>query len=454
MDNFKNAVSEKKKVLSVTELTCLIRVQLETKFPAVSVQGEVSNCTYQSSGHIYFTLKDHNSVLPCVVFRSTAVRLRFKIEMGRHYLVSGALRIYEPRGAYQLVVTQVEDSSREGELYREFLRRKEHFAALGYFDESAKKPLPFLPSVIGIVTSRTGAVIRDLLQVINRRCPSGLEIRLYPVRVQGEGAAAEIAAGITFFNESGADVIIIGRGGGSIEDLWAFNENEVVEAVYNSRIPVISAVGHETDFTLSDFAASLRAATPSVAGELCVPNLLELRQRTVKLKSQLFLNLSAALRFLGLRLDACKPERLQRGLDSSFQYGAQQTDYVFAALRSGYKSLLSDCSHNLEQMQPLRQQQQLLNILQENRHSLMKRQMQMGLVLRTFLKTQESRLADMGILLTRSDFSSLLQRGFSILTDEEGNIVKSVTQVQTRQDLHVLLSDGSLQVKTEKIIPE
>lgn len=427
-----NNNDDDRKVFSVTELTCLIRVQLETKFPAVWVQGEVSNCTYQSSGHIYFTLKDQNSVLSCVMFRGMASGLKFKIETGRHYKLSGALRVYEPRGAYQLVVNAVEDSSREGELYREFLRRKEHYAALGYFAQERKKPLPSFPSTIGIVSSRTGAVIRDIMQVINRRYPLGLDIRLYPAKMQGVEAAAEIAAGIRFFNEHPVDLIIIARGGGSIEDLWAFNEDLVVEAIYNSQIPLISAVGHETDYTLSDFAACLRAGTPSMAGELCVPNLADLR----------------------LRLEALSPDKLRRGLEACFQYGAQQNDYNFVSLKSAYRNFLLVYKYQLENACPKRQQQNLLHLLQAGKHVLTEHFLHLERGLSGLLKAQEKRLTAVRELLYQSDLSGLLQRGFSVLTDKKGNIIKSVLQVKKSDSLQVLLHDGSLKTQVTEVIAD
>ncbi|RII27389.1 MAG: exodeoxyribonuclease VII large subunit [Geobacter sp.] len=258
-----------KRILTVSQLTSLIRGVLEENFEHVWVEGEISNLAMPSSGHLYFTLKDAGAQLRCVMFRASTRALKFKPRDGMGLIVRGRLTVYDQRGDYQLLAEYLEPKGL-GALQMAFIQLKERLAKEGLFAEEHKKPLPRLPRRIGIVTSATGAAIHDILNVLNRRF-ANLEILLYPVRVQGEGAAAEIAGAIRDFNRlAAADVLIVGRGGGSLEDLWAFNEEVVARAIHQSRIPVISAVGHEVDFTIADFVADLRAPTPSAAAELVV----------------------------------------------------------------------------------------------------------------------------------------------------------------------------------------
>jgi exodeoxyribonuclease VII large subunit len=237
----------------------------------VFIKGEISNYKLHSSGHAYFTLKDNDSKMKCVMFKGSASKLKFMPEDGMAVVVQGYLSVYERDGQYQLYA---EDMIPEGvgALYKAYEQLKTKLFGLGYFDEVNKKPLPYLPKTVGIVTSGTGAAVRDIISIIRRRNPL-VNIILYPVQVQGEVASKEIVQGIEFFNQKqNVDVIIVGRGGGSIEELWAFNEEVTAHAIFNSVIPIVSAVGHETDFTIADFVADLRAATPSAAAELVVPD--------------------------------------------------------------------------------------------------------------------------------------------------------------------------------------
>src|SRR5215469_6095979 len=258
-----------RKVFSVGELTEQIRRLLEKQIGQIWVSGEITNFRAQSSGHVYFTLKDASAQIACVLFRGETVPHRELISDGQKILLQGDLSVYEPRGQYQLIVRAVELQG-VGALQIAFEKLKQKLAAEGLFAPERKRPLPKYPQRIGLVTSPTGAAIRDVLHVIQRRNP-GLEIILAPARVQGDGAAREIAGAIRLLNEFGAgklDLILITRGGGSLEDLWAFNEEVVARAIFESAIPVVSAIGHETDFTIADFVADLRAATPSAAAEI------------------------------------------------------------------------------------------------------------------------------------------------------------------------------------------
>jgi len=264
-------------ILTVSELTREIKEILEDRFPEVWVEGEISNLRIPPSGHIYFTLKDESSQIRAVLFKMQARTLRFAAKDGLHVVCRGRVGLYEKRGDYQLILESMEPKG-IGALQLAFLQLKEKLEKEGLFDATRKKPIPMVPQKIGVITSPTGAVIRDILHILNRRFEN-LHILLYPVRVQGEGASGEIAEAVRYFNQRmDVDVIIVGRGGGSLEDLWAFNEEAVARAIYHSKIPIISAVGHETDYTISDFVADLRAPTPSAAAELVVRDKKEIKR--------------------------------------------------------------------------------------------------------------------------------------------------------------------------------
>src|SRR5579863_1832938 len=258
-----------RRVWKVSELTDRIRDLLESAFFDIWVEGEVSNFRAAQSGHLYFTLKDAHAQIRCICFRDQARGLKFRPEDGLHVTVRGSISVYDVRGEYQIYVTNIEPVGL-GALQLAFEQLKKRLQEEGLFDESRKKPLPVLPRCIGIVTSPTGAAIRDILRVLTRRFPNA-HVRIYPVKVQGDGAAKEIAAAVNYFTRAKfADVLIVARGGGSLEDLWAFNEEVVARAIFASEIPVITGVGHEADFTIADFVADLRAPTPSAAAELVV----------------------------------------------------------------------------------------------------------------------------------------------------------------------------------------
>ncbi len=265
-----NNLNPNKHIYSVSELTREARMLMESAFPAVWVEGEISNFLAHSSGHMYFSLKDESAVLKCAMFKTENQQLKFSPKDGMKVLCSGRVSIYDKKGEYQLYVQAMEPKGL-GALQLAFQQLKEKLQKEGLFDQAHKKPIPFLPRRIGVVTSPTGAAIRDILNISRRRFQN-IELIINPVRVQGEGAALEVSGAIKEFNEYGKiDVIIVARGGGSLEDLWSFNEEIVARAIYNSRIPVISGVGHEVDFTIADFVADVRAPTPSAAAELVIP---------------------------------------------------------------------------------------------------------------------------------------------------------------------------------------
>jgi exodeoxyribonuclease VII large subunit len=264
-----------KRIYTVSSLTKEIKEFLETSFPRLWVEGEISNYKQHSSGHLYFTLKDENAQIRCVMWRFKANDLLFRLEDGMKVLLEGDIQVYERSGNYQLIIQQIQPAG-IGELQLAFEQLKKRLHEEGLFDEEHKKTIPVFPESIGVITSATGAAIRDIVSVISRRFPSA-QVILLPVKVQGEGAAREIVDAIQGFNQHRkVDVLIVGRGGGSLEDLWAFNEEIVARAIYDSEIPIISAVGHEVDYTIADFVADRRAPTPSAAGEIAVPDYREI----------------------------------------------------------------------------------------------------------------------------------------------------------------------------------
>lgn len=284
-------------VLSITQLNEYIRSRMDADpmLTQVAVRGEVSNYKLYPSGHHYFTLKDEGGALRCVLFKGNAVRLRFRVENGMKLIAMGRVSVYPRDGAYQLYCTALAMDG-VGDLYAAFEQMKQKLAAQGLFDPAHKKPVPRYPGTIGIVTSSAGAAIHDMLRILGKRYPL-TQVRLFPVRVQGAGASQEIAAAIRYANHYRlADVLIVGRGGGSMEDLWAFNEEPVAYAIYESAIPVISAVGHEPDVTIADYVADLRAATPSNAAELAVPDQDSLRQSLDSISSAMAGTLSRQLK--------------------------------------------------------------------------------------------------------------------------------------------------------------
>ena len=274
--------------ITVTKLNSYVKALLDNDelLNNIYIKGEISNLKKHYTGHYYFTLKDKNSLVKCVMFKTYTSFLDFEIEDGMNVVVLGTVAVYERDGVYQIYVKAMEPDG-VGDLYAAYEALKEKLGEEGLFDEKYKKKIPFMPKEIGVITSKTGAVIRDIINVTTRRF-KGVHIKLYPASVQGKGAAETIVKGIEYFNEAkNVDVIIVARGGGSLEDLWPFNEEITARAIFASKIPIISAVGHETDFTISDFVADLRAPTPSAAGELAVPDLNEVKWKLDNMKRRL-----------------------------------------------------------------------------------------------------------------------------------------------------------------------
>ena len=297
--------------ISVSELNSYIKNKIadDEYLNNVLIKGEISNFKNHYTGHMYFTLKDENSLIKCIMFKSYAQKLDFMPKDGMKVFVLGGVSVFERDGIYQIYVKAMQEDG-VGILYKKYEELKQRLDEEGYFNESHKQKIPLMPKVIGVLTSQTGSVIRDIINVSTRRNPN-VQIRLYPVPVQGEGAAEKIADGIRFMNENNlADVLILARGGGSLEDLWPFNEEIVAHAIYNSKLPIISAVGHETDFSISDFVADLRAPTPSAAAELAVPDIYEIKQKINVYQNRLRMSLVKKVEIMKLRYEKCMNSRV------------------------------------------------------------------------------------------------------------------------------------------------
>jgi exodeoxyribonuclease VII large subunit len=341
--------AQEKKVYTVSELTRDISQLLEGAFSRVWVEGEVSNFILHTSGHCYLSLKDAESVVACVIFKGPASKLKFTIENGMSLVCSGRIGVYNKRGQYQLYIDKAEPRG-VGSLQLAFTQLKERLFKEGLFSEADKKPLPYLPEAIGIVTSPTGAAIRDMLDIIDRRF-SNMRVILFPVKVQGEGAASEIVEGIEAFNRlKNVDLIIIGRGGGSLEDLWAFNEEPVARAIYSSEIPLVSAVGHEIDYTIADFVADLRAPTPSAAAELVVRKKDDILKQIDNLRQRLKQALQSRADILKKYLDGIMKryafrqpqflvEQYQQRLDEQQRSLSQSLAYLISMKREKAQSI-------------------------------------------------------------------------------------------------------------------
>lgn len=337
-------------IYSVSEITHSIKLLLEENIAPLWIEGEVSNFKAHYSGHFYFTLKDSGAQISAVMWRSRASQVRFQLEDGMKIQAFGSIRLYEKSGRYQIDIMRMQPAG-IGNLQLAFEQLKEKLKGEGLFDPENKKPLPAFPSRIGIVTSSTGAAIRDMLNVLKRRAPH-VEIIIKPAKVQGEGAAEEIAAAIDAFNRWGqVDLLIVGRGGGSLEDLWAFNEEVTARAVFNSKIPIISAVGHEIDFSITDFTADLRAATPSAAAELAVPDFAEIRGQILYHKERLSRNLHNYISRLKTAVESLANSYGLRRIEDRLQQLALQVDELDAKLAQACLFQLNQRSNIITQLE-------------------------------------------------------------------------------------------------------
>ena len=436
-----------KRILTVTQLTALVRGVLEENFEHVWVEGEVSNLASPSSGHLYFTLKDAGAQIRCVMFRASSRALKFKPRDGMGLILRGRLSVYDQRGEYQLLVEYMEPRG-IGALQLAFVQLKERLAREGMFDESLKKPIPQLPRCIGVVTSATGAAIHDILNVLNRRF-ANVQVLLRPVRVQGEGAGFEIAEAIGDLNRHGrVDVMIVGRGGGSLEDLWAFNEEVVARAIHASRIPVISAVGHETDFTIADFVADLRAPTPSAAAEMVVKNKEELAAQVANLAHRLTQAVRHSLsrrreRLGGLSSALRDPSLLLGHLSQRLDDLNDRGDRAMAQIMARRRDRLADLNGRLHLRRPDLQ-------VEKARERLVllggKMEMAQGRLLE---RAREAAAVATARLETLSPLGTLA-RGYSVAsTTPAGKVVKSSAELEVGDQLDLRFHSGGAVCRVE-----
>lgn len=399
----------KLKTLSVGEVNNYVKKLVENDFilKNLNVKGEISNLKFHSSGHIYFSLKDENSKVNCIMFKNNAVNLDFRLEEGMKVEIKARLGVYHKEGTYQLYCENIKKAG-IGELFEEFHKLKKELSEEGIFDEKYKRALPKLPKRIGIITARTGAAVRDIINVIQRRNKS-LDIILYPAKVQGENAADSIIEGIRYFNnEKSVDVIILGRGGGSIEELWAFNNRDLAYEIFNSRIPTVSAVGHEVDFTISDFVSDMRAPTPSAAGELVSPSLKEMINDLLN-----------------------KKEFLHRAIDRKFLNSKRDVDLLHKGLKG------NNPKHIIEK------RIKEVNSLEEKLNFLGKRKID---------KAKDELIALNSILQTLNPLNTL-GRGYSVIMDKEDKVINEVSELKKNDMVKVIMKDGSVNIDI-KIINE
>ena len=394
------------KVYSVGQVNTYIRNMFTQDFVLnrVSVRGEISNLKYHTSGHIYFTLKDASAAIACVMFAGARGGLAFRMSNGQQVVVDGAVNVYERDGKYQLYATKIRQDG-AGELYEKFLELREELEEMGMFAPEYKQPIPKFVRRLGVVTASTGAAIRDIINIATRRNP-GIRIILYPAKVQGEGAAESVAAGLAALDALGVDVIIVGRGGGSIEDLWAFNEETVARAIFSCHTPVISAVGHETDTTIADFVADLRAPTPSAAAELAVADVTAWLQaldedalQLQRIMQRMIKDARSRLRECELRMRYAKPQ--QRLMQQK-----QRLDEYEERLRRAMQSLLEQTRHQLA--------------LSEER-------------------------------LRRLSPYEKLESGYGCILTEDGRRVRSVSQVAPGEVVQICLADGRMTARIQEV---
>ncbi len=388
--------------ISVTDLNKYIKNKIadDEYLSNILIKGEISNFKHHYTGHLYFTLKDENSLVKCIMFKSYAQKLNFEPKDGMKVYILGSVSVFERDGVYQIYAKVMEEDGL-GDLYTKYQKLKEKLEKKGLFDQNHKQKIPMMPKVIGVLTSQTGSVIRDIINVSTRRNPN-VYIRLLPVPVQGEGAAEKIAEGIEYMNQNQlADVIILARGGGSLEDLWPFNEEIVAHSIYESKIPIISAVGHETDFSISDFVADLRAPTPSAAAELAVPDIYEVKQKINTYQNRLKMALTKKLEIMKLRYDKCMSS-------SVFREPTRRIQENYIKIDSYVKQL-----------------ENVINKIKE--------------------KNKNKYIELVAKLDTLSPLKTLT-RGYSII-EKDGKIVKSITDLQTEDEISIRLKDGEKQAK-------
>ncbi|HUE57288.1 MAG TPA: exodeoxyribonuclease VII large subunit [Candidatus Udaeobacter sp.] len=438
-----------RQILTVSELTARIRDLLTKNFTDILVQGEISNCREAQSGHIYFTLKDDRAQVRCVFFKQQRRGIKFRPEDGLQVTVRGSISVYEQRGEYQIYVEAL-DPIGLGALQLAFEQLKKRLEAEGLFDPARKKSLPILPSRIGLITSPRGAAVRDVVRILTRRFPN-VHLTVFPVRVQGEGAAEEIVKALKFFNaKKMADVLILARGGGSMEDLWAFNEEPVARAIAVSEIPVISGVGHETDFTIADFVADVRASTPSAAAELVVETRREFDKRIADLRDTISGLIRYRLLELSRRVHELSARRgFRRPLDLLRQQ-RQRADEMTSRLAAGLRARLEQSRKRFTAAHLRIASFDFRVKIAAFRLRLEKRSAELGLRIERLVHAKRERLARLALQLEERSPLRVLERGYAIATDASGNVLRSADQVQLGDSVAIQLHRGRLTTEVRK----
>jgi exodeoxyribonuclease VII large subunit len=439
-------VSGGRTVLSVSALTERLRALVEERVPPVWVEGEISNFRLYGSGHAYFTLKDEGAQVRAVLFRNRLPRVRFEPGDGQHVLAFGNLEVYAQRGEYQLVIERLEPRGL-GALQLAFEQLKARLGAEGLFDAGRKRPLPRFPRKIGLVTSPDGAAVRDILRVLGRRF-AGLHVVIAPARVQGEGAAEEIARGLADLNRlGGVDVIIAGRGGGSLEDLWAFNEEVVARAIAGSKVPVISAVGHEVDVTIADFVADLRAPTPSAAAELVVREKDAVRERLDRLQERLERSAARPLRDLARRVDHAEG-RLARAMAQVRRHAAHRMEILAARLRAA-EGARRRTAHRVDLLAARLRAASPFARLAADRHRLERARARLHAALERGVDQRRHRLGGAAGRLDSLSPLAVLGRGYSLALTSTSTVIERARDVAPGDAVRILLHEGSLDCRVE-----
>ncbi|BCB04684.1 exodeoxyribonuclease VII large subunit [Bacillus sp. KH172YL63] len=443
---------DQSRYLTVQALTKYIKRKFD-KDPHLSnlfVRGEISNFKRHSSGHMYFTLKDEKARILSVMFSSHNQSMKFMPENGMNVLVRGDISVYESGGQYQIYVKEMQPDG-IGELYLAYEQLKDKLEKAGYFDQSRKRPIPKFPKRIAVVTSPTGAAIRDIITTIKRRYPIG-EILVFPALVQGDQAAASIADAMGKVNEIGnIDVLIIGRGGGSIEELWGFNEEIVADAIWNSTVPVISAVGHETDFTIADFVADLRAPTPTAAGEMAVPHIDDLLERIMNRKLRLIKSFKTKLQSERNRLNGLTKSYALRNPRYLYQQKIETVDRLTDQLQrnislhvKGNREYLNGLHQRLQRVHP----SQLITLQKER---VLHSQTSLEKQFKQVLKEKRHRFSSALSTLHALSPLKIMDRGYSLVYKEEGNLIKSSQQIQKGDRLEINVRDGKIHCEVESV---
>ena len=443
MEQYALSFVPERRIWTLRELSDAIRGALDRGFANIWISGEISGTKLVPSGHCYFTLKDADAQIKCVCWKLSYWRLKFKPKDGLQVLVRGRVDIYEQRSEYQFVVEAIEPQG-HGALQLAFEQLKQKLLADGLFEASRKRPLPRFPFRIGIVSSPKGAVIRDFIEILSRRFP-GLHIRLFPARVQGVGSIEDVTRGLQYFGRSGwAQVTVIARGGGSLEDLWTFNEEAVARAIAASPIPVVSAIGHETDITIADFVADLRAPTPSAAAEMIVCTRQELLDRIEASRLQAGRAIHYRLAVLARRLHEQAIDRAQALLHRSLARRTQRVDDAWERLRAAIRRSLAGCERKRRALEEQLRYFDLRPRLRRDRERLNEASVRAAAIMRRRMTQRRQRFETLSTKLTQLDPRLVLSRGYAIVVNDQNRIVREAADAPVGSDVKVMLAKDAL----------